>query len=297
MLFSRWVDEEWRLRNKRELSQGYVLSHAVSAWTSSKQSVSVSSLFSELPFGSFSYRKFGAFAFLNSVTSHALSWQREVNTGRSLCSIATSRHACPTRGLVPWPSTIHTVSVLANALSQVWTVLTHTELVSWYHLRECVSTGLLPKLILLEWGEHALGQHLLCALGWGGAPHPILFGLLSIISLHLQNAPMDFPRKWGRCLASLSAGTGWGEEGCTVGKHLNYELLSGWVILYWWPASSKSRLNYCNKVLIKKEIAVMLQKYFCAVFPPLLSGEPNYQAMHPRRDYAFTHLTVGVWLG
>lgn len=45
--------------------------------------------------------------------------------GRSLCSMATSRHAWPTRGLVPWPVTIHTVSVLAIALAQIWPALTH----------------------------------------------------------------------------------------------------------------------------------------------------------------------------
>lgn len=38
--------------------------------------------------------------------------------------------------------------------------------------------GLLPKLILLGRGEHALGQPLLCAPGWGRAPRPVLFGLL-----------------------------------------------------------------------------------------------------------------------
>lgn len=49
--------------------------------------------------------------------------------------------------------------------------------------------GLFPKLVLLGWGEHALGQSLLCAQGCGTAPHPVLFGLLGIVSLHLQNAP------------------------------------------------------------------------------------------------------------
>jgi len=44
----------------------------------------------------------------------------------SLCSMATSRHARPAHGLVPWLVTIHTVSVLANALSQVWPALIHT---------------------------------------------------------------------------------------------------------------------------------------------------------------------------
>ena len=38
----------------------------------------------------------------------------------------------------------------------------------------------------------------------------------------------------------------------------------------------------------------MLQKYFCAVFPLVLSWKLNYLAMHPRQDYAFTHLIMGV---
>lgn len=38
----------------------------------------------------------------------------------------------------------------------------------------------------------------------------------------------------------------------------------------------------------------MLQKYFCAVFLPLLSGKLTYQVMHPRQDYTFAHLMMGV---
>lgn len=39
----------------------------------------------------------------------------------------------------------------------------------------------------------------------------------------------------------------------------------------------------------------MLLKYFCAVFPPLLSGKLNYQAMHPRQDYTFIQVKPLDW--
>lgn len=39
----------------------------------------------------------------------------------------------------------------------------------------------------------------------------------------------------------------------------------------------------------------MLLKYFCALFPPLLSEELSYQATHPRQDYAFIQVKPLGW--
>lgn len=98
--FSCWVDWKWRPWDKRELFQGYVLHHTMASWTySSKESLSQASFRTSL--WAFFIKKIRCLCFSKLfVTSHALSWQKQVYTGRSLWSMATSRHAWPTCGLV-----------------------------------------------------------------------------------------------------------------------------------------------------------------------------------------------------
>lgn len=135
---------------------------------------------SELPFRPFSYRKYGAFAFLNSRRSHTdlAAWgqHRQVPLlhGHWWTWMANTWS-------LSWPVTIPQLQCEQMPWHRFGLHLHLAKMVSWHHLGN--NSELFPKLILLGWGEHSLVQPLLRAQGT--APHPVLLGFLGIISLHL----------------------------------------------------------------------------------------------------------------